>query len=171
MGSEPSSSPAHVVLSVPGRPGMSRAVAWASLWAPLWGPNHCVPVQHHPARPEPGGSSLPWSHLALRQESTGECAPAGCVGQTSKQSRGCFGGHGKVKTGWPHGPGPQSARSPAQAGSPDPDLPATLQAQHEAEGPVHLSLQWGLPHHQGQPASLPSLPAQALHRHRHDERM
>lgn len=43
------------------------------------------------------------------------------------------------------------------------------QTQHEAEGAVHLSLQWGLPHHQGQPPPLPGLPAQALCGHRHDE--
>lgn len=50
-------------------------------------------------------------------------------------------------------------------------FPAFFQEEHEEEGHVHLSLQRGLPHHQGQPAALPGLPAQALRGHRNDEGM
>lgn len=45
------------------------------------------------------------------------------------------------------------------------------QAQHEAQSLLHLSVQRELHHHQGQPAPLPGLSSQALHRHRHDERV
>lgn len=45
------------------------------------------------------------------------------------------------------------------------------QAQHEAQSLLHLPVQRELHHHQGQPAPLPGLSSQALHRHRHDERV
>lgn len=45
------------------------------------------------------------------------------------------------------------------------------QAQHEAQGLLHVSLQRQLHHHQGQQAPLPGMPAEALRGHRHDERV